>query len=76
MTDPYRLTQAPVTAPNKPGGLLRPLLWLVLFVSAAANVVLSTAADNPWVSSASGLVAVLCAVALIVHHRRNRARES
>ncbi|MGN9809977.1 hypothetical protein ACTMSW_11550 [Micromonospora sp. BQ11] len=76
MTDPYRIAEAPVAAPKKPGGLLRPLLWLVLFVSAAANVVLSTAVDNPWISSAFGLVALLCAVALFVHHRRNRARES
>ncbi|MFF0467366.1 hypothetical protein ACFYPX_08105 [Micromonospora zamorensis] len=76
MTDPYRITEAPVAAPKKPVGLLRPLLWLVLFISAAANVVLSTAADNPWISSAFGLVAVLCAVTLLVHHRRNRARES
>ncbi|MFG1913229.1 hypothetical protein [Micromonospora sp. NPDC048898] len=76
MPDPYRITEAPVPGAKKPGGLLRPLLWLVLFVSAAANVVLSTAADNPWISSAFGLVALLCAVALIVHHRRSRARES
>ncbi|MET8465046.1 hypothetical protein [Micromonospora zamorensis] len=76
MTDPYRITEAPIAAPKKPGGPLRPLLWLVLFISAAANVVLSTAADNPWISSAFGLVAVLCAVTLLVHHRRNRTRES
>ncbi|MDG4809424.1 hypothetical protein O7634_21975 [Micromonospora sp. WMMD1120] len=72
MTDPYRITEAPATAPEKPGGLLRPLLWLVLIVTAAANMVLSAALDDPWLSSAFGLVAVLCAVALIVHHRRNR----
>ncbi|WP_433386031.1 hypothetical protein [Micromonospora sp. KLBMP9576] len=76
MTDPYRITEAPVAAPKKPGGLLRPLLWLVLFVSGAANVVLSTTGDNQWISSAFGLVVVLCGVALIVHHRRNRVRES
>ena len=76
MTDPYRITEDPVAAPRKPNGLLRPLLWLVLFVSAAANVVLSTATDNQWISSAFGLVAAFCVVALIVHHRRNRVRES
>ncbi|MGK5441657.1 hypothetical protein ACSNN7_07505 [Micromonospora sp. URMC 105] len=76
MTDPYRIVEAPAPAPKKPGGLLRPLLWLVLLVSAAANMVLSTAVDNPWISSAFGLVALLCGVALIVHHRRNRVREA
>lgn len=76
MTDPYRITDVPATTDDRPRGWLRPLLWLALFVSAAANVVLSTAAANPWISSACGLVALLCAVTLIVHHRRNRARES
>lgn len=76
MTDPYRITEAPVAAPKKPGALLRPLLWLAFFVSTAANVTLSTATDNQWISSAFGLVAALCAVVLIVHHRRNRARKS
>ncbi|MEU7844690.1 hypothetical protein AB0B39_27425 [Micromonospora sp. NPDC049114] len=72
MTDPYRITQAPATAPERPGGLLRPLLWLALFVSAAINAVLSNALDNPWIGSVFGLVALLCGAALIVHHRRNR----
>ncbi|CCH18150.1 hypothetical protein [Micromonospora lupini] len=72
MTDPYRSTEAPAAAPERPGGLLRPLLWLVLFVSAATNAVFSTVVDNPWIGSVFGLVAVLCAAALIVHHRRNR----
>ncbi|MCZ7436808.1 hypothetical protein O7598_10430 [Micromonospora sp. WMMC241] len=72
MTDPYRIAEAPTAAPRKPGALLRPLLWLVLFVSAAADAVLSTAVGDPWVSSAFGLVALACAAALIVHHRRHR----
>ncbi|MFI6242321.1 hypothetical protein ACIBEF_20840 [Micromonospora sp. NPDC050795] len=40
------------------------------------SAVLSNAAANQWVSSSFGLVAVLCAVALIVHHRRNRTPKS
>ncbi|WP_328346660.1 hypothetical protein [Micromonospora sp. NBC_00421] len=72
MTDPYRVTDAPAETPQRTDGLLRPLLWLVLFVSAAANVVLTTVGDNPWVGSACGLVAVLCAGTLIVRHRRGR----
>ncbi|MFG3554278.1 hypothetical protein ACGGAQ_07820 [Micromonospora sp. NPDC047557] len=72
MTDPYRIIEAPAAAPERPGGLLRPLLWLVLFISAAINAVLSSVIDNPWIGSVFGLAAVLCAAALIVHHRRNR----
>ncbi|WBB75966.1 hypothetical protein O7602_10810 [Micromonospora sp. WMMD1128] len=72
MTDPYRITEAPAAAPGRPGARLRPLLWLALFVSAAANAVLTTALDTPWVGSGFGLVAMLCAAALIVHHRRHR----
>ena len=72
MTDPYRIADAPVGPPQRPVGLLRPLLWLVLFVSVAANVVLTTALDDPWIGSACGLVAVLCAGTLIVRHRRRR----
>ncbi|MFI9638673.1 hypothetical protein ACIG87_01205 [Micromonospora sp. NPDC051925] len=72
MTDPYRITETPPRTPRRPDGRLRPLLWLVFFVSLAANTVLSTALDNPWAGSACGLVAVLSAGALIVQHRRNR----
>ncbi|MGC4880003.1 hypothetical protein ACLQ26_27510 [Micromonospora sp. DT43] len=72
MTDRYRSTEAPAAAAERPGGLLRPLLWLVLLLAAATNAVFSTVADNPWIGSVFGLVAVLCAAALIVHHRRNR----
>ncbi|WP_405429055.1 hypothetical protein [Micromonospora sp. NBC_00617] len=72
MTDPYRVIETPEAVPERPGGLLRPLLWLVLFISAAINAVLSTVVDSPWIGSVFGLVAVLCGAALIVHHRRNR----
>ncbi|MGV9210272.1 hypothetical protein ACTFTM_00235 [Micromonospora sp. RB23] len=72
MTNPYPLTEAPDRTPERPGGLLRPLLWLVLFLSAAANAALTTVVGNPWLGSAFGLVAVISAGALIVHHRRHR----
>ncbi|WFE40854.1 hypothetical protein [Micromonospora sp. WMMD998] len=72
MTDPYRIAEAPDATPRRPGGRLRPLLWLALFLSAAANAVLTSTLDSPWVGSGFGLVALLCAAALIVHHRRHR----
>ncbi|WP_422737392.1 hypothetical protein ACN263_29045 [Micromonospora sp. WMMD729] len=72
MTNPYPLSEAPAPAPERSGGLLRPLLWLLLLLSAATNAALTTVVGNPWIGSAFGLVAALCAGALIVHHRRHR----
>ena len=74
MNDPYRITESPDGDAGAPRGLLRPALWLGLIVSAAANMALSTVVGNPLVSSVFGLVAVICAIALTVHHYRNRAR--
>ncbi|MFY1618337.1 hypothetical protein [Micromonospora sp. WMMD736] len=72
MTNPYPRTEVSDRAPEGPGGLLRPLLWLVLLLSAATNAALTTVVGNPWIGSAFGVVAVLCAGALIAHHRRHR----
>ncbi|WP_254909907.1 hypothetical protein [Micromonospora sp. NBS 11-29] len=66
MNDPHR------TAGSTPDRRLRPLLWLVLFGSAAANVVLSNVLGNLWAGAAFGLLALLCGVALTVDHYRNR----
>jgi Flp pilus assembly protein TadB len=75
MTDPYRIPGAP-EAPRTAGGsgIVRPVLWLLLVVSAVANVVTSTAHLNPLVGAGFGLIALACATALIVHHRRLRRR--
>jgi hypothetical protein len=54
-------------------GAVRPLLWLVLVVSAAANMVLS-AAGSVFVGSAFGLVTLCCAAGLVVHHYKHRRR--
>ncbi|MEU1884881.1 hypothetical protein [Micromonospora sp. WMMD987] len=72
MIDSTRVAEAPVAPPQPAADRLRPLLWLVLFASVAANVVLTTAVDHPWIGSACGLVAVFCAGTLIVRHRRGR----
>jgi hypothetical protein len=74
MNDPYRITETPAATAEAPRGRLRTALWLVLILSAAANMVLSTVIGNPIVSSAFGLVALVCATTLIVQHYRNRGR--
>jgi hypothetical protein len=78
MPDPYQVFEAPEVPPAAKrgggrGGAVRPLLWLVLVISAAANVVASTT-DHVFVGAAFGLVALACATALVVHHYRNRRR--
>jgi hypothetical protein len=75
MTDPYSITdtaEAPRTAKSK-GGVLRVLLWLVLAVSAAGNVVTSSMKDvNIMVGIGFGLVTLSCGIALAVQHYRHR----
>jgi hypothetical protein len=70
VTDPYRI---PDTPPAHRGGV-RPLLWLLLVISAAANAVASTTGVNVFVGAGFGLITLACATALIVHHYRNRRR--
>ena len=55
-------------------GLLRPLLWVVLVLSAAANAVASSIGANVVIGAAFGVVTLASATALVVHHYRNRAR--
>jgi hypothetical protein len=50
---------------------LRPLLWVVLAISAAGNVVTS-ASNHLVVSIPLGVVAVLCVIGLVVDHYRHR----
>jgi hypothetical protein len=77
VNDPYRITEGPQT-PHRAaagGGLARPLLWLLLVISAAGNMVTSTTGVNVFVSAAFGVVTLACATALIVqHYRQRRAR--
>jgi hypothetical protein len=55
-------------------GMLRPLLWAVLVVSAAANATSSTVGAHPIVGVGFGLITLACAAVLVVHHYRHRAR--
>ena len=55
-----------------PGGVLRPVLWLLLIVSAAANATVSAAGANVLAGIGFGLITLACATALVVHHYRHR----
>ncbi|MEV0134457.1 hypothetical protein AB0H83_39115 [Dactylosporangium sp. NPDC050688] len=80
MTDRYRLTPSETAgtpdrdARDARGGLLRPALWALLIVSAAANATVNTTGGNAFVGVGLGLVTLACAAALVVHHYRHRAR--
>ncbi|MEV4382594.1 hypothetical protein [Streptosporangium sp. NPDC049644] len=70
MTDPHRILDISETA--RPAGMLRPVLWLLLVVSAALNMVTSSIDVNVFVGIGFGLLTLACAAALIVHHYRYR----
>jgi hypothetical protein len=53
-------------------GLLRPLLWVVLVLSAAANAVTSGIGGNVFIGAAFGVVTLASAAGLVVHHYRHR----
>ncbi|WP_206337525.1 hypothetical protein [Streptomyces sp. Z26] len=89
MPDPYRLTDVPdprVPAPvhAAPGpdpapvpserAWLRPVLWTVLVVCAAANAVFSGTGASVAAGIGFGLLTLACATALVVHHYRGRRR--
>ena len=72
MTDPYRIsTPAPAAAPEN-RGLLRPVLWLVLILSTAANVVTSSIGVHPLIAGSFGVITLACIATLITHHYRRR----
>ena len=77
MTDHSRTSEGPPpadparhAAPR--GGLLRPALWLLLIVSAAANAASSLLDLHPLVGIGFGVVTLGCIAALIARHYRSR----
>ncbi|GAB3153996.1 hypothetical protein GCM10027290_47830 [Micromonospora sonneratiae] len=79
MSDPYQISEGPEAPRPAPpatarGRAVRPLLWLALVISVAANVVSSAADINMFIGSGFGLIALTCATGLIVHHYRHRRR--
>ncbi|WP_433514736.1 hypothetical protein ACQP2T_03435 [Nonomuraea sp. CA-143628] len=53
-------------------GMLRPVLWLLLAISAVLNIVTSNIGSNIFVGIGFGLATIACAVALAAHHYRHR----
>jgi hypothetical protein len=74
MSDPYRIADPDTTSAPSRGGMLRPVLWLLLIISAVANATVNTAGGNVLVGIGFGLVTLACAATLVVHHYRHRAR--
>ncbi|CAM3543971.1 hypothetical protein KIPE111705_13665 [Kibdelosporangium persicum] len=63
-----------MTVPEQRTGMFRPLVWLVLIVSASGNVVASVANLDIIVGVVFGVITLTCGVTLVVHHYRNRRR--
>ena len=78
VVDPYQINEAP-QAPQAPrpstrSGILRPVLWLLLVISAAANMAASSTGLNMMIGIGFGLVTLACGAALIVDHYQHRRR--
>jgi hypothetical protein len=71
MTDTYTITDAPRAAGNRMG-IIRPLLWLALTISAVCNIVTSSMDVNILVGIGFGLLTLAFGAALFADHRRNR----
>jgi hypothetical protein len=66
------VSQTPQAKRSGAGGIVRPLLWLLLVISGAANVVTKSMDISVFVSIGFGLVTLACGVALAVDHYRRR----
>jgi hypothetical protein len=73
-TDPYRITEAPQTPPSPRGRIVRPVLWLLLVISAAGNIATSSTGVNMLVSGAFGVATLGLGTALVIQHYQNRRR--
>ncbi|MDJ1134799.1 hypothetical protein [Streptomyces iconiensis] len=78
MTDPYRSFAAPEArrperTETSQAGMARPVLWLLLLVSAVLNAVTSSIGGiSVFVGIGMGLATLAFAAALVVHYRRRR----
>ncbi|MFE5816198.1 hypothetical protein [Streptomyces sp. NPDC056479] len=77
-TDPYRLTSADTTPGTSStpaltrGDVARSLLWMLVVISAVANMAASLGGAHTWVNLACGAVTVLCGGTLVVRNLRGR----
>jgi hypothetical protein len=76
MTDPYRIgeTSDRPQAIRSPGSIMRPVLWVLLVISGACNVVTSSMNISVLIGIAFGLFTLACGAALVVDHYRRRRR--
>lgn len=79
MTNRYDIgesNRAPWPAPSTGtrGGSLRPVLWVALVASGAANIVTSSVGINVLIGVGFGLLTLACIVALVVDHYAHGTR--
>lgn len=79
MNDPYRIHDEPrppaaTPRPAPPGATLRTVLWLLLVVGLAGDVVVSSTGADPLASIPFGVAALGAGIALALQHYRNRTR--
>ncbi|MFI0409255.1 hypothetical protein [Actinomadura sp. 3N508] len=63
---------SPAAAPDARSGAVRPVLWVLLVLCAAGDMVAWRSGVGAVISLSLGLAALACAAALITHHYRNR----
>jgi hypothetical protein len=79
MTNPYDIQDAartvtPPTVTSARRGIRRPLLWVLLIVSAAANMVASATGVHLLIGIGFGLLTLACITGLGVDHYTHRTR--
>ncbi|MFI0353428.1 hypothetical protein [Actinomadura sp. 9N407] len=72
MPDPDAHSRPSSEPPPAGNGAVRPVLWVVLAISAAGNMVVSTSGLNIIGNILFGIVTLGCATALIVQHYRTQ----
>ncbi|MFD1540934.1 hypothetical protein [Nonomuraea guangzhouensis] len=66
------MTESSPSAQTAQRGMFRPVLWVLLLISAVLNIVTSNIGINIFVGIGFGLATMACAAALVVDHYRHR----
>jgi hypothetical protein len=72
MTDNRVLTEQPTPVGTSGSRRIRPLLWIVLVVVLAGDVVISSKHLSPFVDVPVGLLGLACIIGLVVDHYKHR----